>query len=123
MADKICSFKGIVVAKKANFFIVKIDSTDIDFFPTPIGKGYGIDLGFTMAIKKRFKFGLSVNNIGFINYVGNLYTLKDTLFDEFNADGIENLKAISIIKEFVKDDGFISWSGKEKKNNRITNGF
>ena len=29
MADKICSFKGIVVAKKANFFIVKIDSTDI----------------------------------------------------------------------------------------------
>jgi hypothetical protein len=60
---------------------------------SPVGQGYGIDLGITGTILDILKVGVSVVNIGAITYNKNTYQVKDTTITTMNyspstADGL-----------------------------------
>ena len=53
---------------------------------SPVGQGYGIDLGVTGTILENLKIGVSVVNIGSILYNKNTLAVKDTSFSTLKFD-------------------------------------
>ncbi|NNE56420.1 MAG: hypothetical protein HKN32_10395, partial [Flavobacteriales bacterium] len=46
---------------------------------TPVGIGFGIDLGVSFAYRDKFKLSMSLTDIGSMTWDGNVYTLNDIL--------------------------------------------
>lgn len=55
-----------------------------------VGDGFGFDLGFSFLIYKKLRVGLAVNDIGSINWNGNLYAGNNTSVWKINSAGITN---------------------------------
>ncbi|HSY60315.1 MAG TPA: DUF5723 family protein [Cytophaga sp.] len=61
-------------------------------FLSPVGQGFGFDIGATAEIYEKIKIGVSLVNVGGIKYTKNTYEVKDTTihelkFDPSTADG------------------------------------
>jgi len=59
---------------------------------SPVGQGFGFDIGGTAEIYEKIKIGISLVNVGGIKYTKNTYEVKDTTiynlkFDPSTADG------------------------------------
>lgn len=78
-------------------------------FPKPAGTGFGVDLGLSMIIKERWRFGASVCNIGSITWKGNNYTASDGSLIDLATSGLENYNIINGIEDFVTNSGFLEW--------------
>ncbi len=70
-----------------------------------IGNGYGFDLGLTLSIKQKYKFGVSAVNLGSVTYTKNVYSIQDTLINKVVFNETEGFKGVGEI---------ISWKGEEK---------
>jgi hypothetical protein len=77
--------------------------------PKAAGKGFGVDLGMSMIIRKKWKVGASVCNIGSINWTGNVYTAGDGSLIDLATNGLENYDIIHGIEDFVTNSGFLNW--------------
>lgn len=53
---------------------------------SPVGKGFGFDIGATAEIYEKIKIGISLVNVGGIKYTENTYEVKDTLIKALNYD-------------------------------------
>jgi len=53
---------------------------------TPLGHGFGFDLGVTAEFYDKLKVGASIVNIGSINYTSNTYKIVDTTIHAINYD-------------------------------------
>jgi hypothetical protein len=79
--------------------------------PSPVGQGWGADLGFNAVIGNKLKLGLAITNIGSITWDGNVYTGRDTLlFDTDNA-GLESYNIFQEMGDIVGDDGLLKMTG------------
>jgi hypothetical protein len=70
-----------------------------------IGKGYGFDLGVTLLIKQRYKFGIAATNFGSVTYDKNVYSLKDTVIATVEYNEKEGFKSVGDIAV---------WEGRKK---------
>lgn len=83
-----------------------------------VGNGFGIDIGFTFLIKEKLKIGVALNDIGFINWNGNVYQGNNVLVYQIETSGMTNYNIFSQGELIVADNkpGDPSmWTGLEKK--------
>ena len=84
-------------------------------FPEPAGKGVGFDFGLNFIYDNKLKVGLAVNNIGSINWTGNVFTAEDdTLFD-MQSGGFDNYNIFDQASNIDADAGSFSWEGNKAK--------
>ncbi|MFN8415046.1 MAG: DUF5723 family protein [Cytophagaceae bacterium] len=63
---------------------------------TPAGQGVGADIGITGVFKETIKFGVSIVNIGSINYNNNTVRIRDTAFTEveYHKEALKNFNEL-----------------------------
>ncbi|MFI5252767.1 MAG: DUF5723 family protein [Bacteroidota bacterium] len=84
---------------RANTPDVNTDSTKFSAFPSPAGKGFGIDFGMNGELRKGLRVAFSITDIGSINWTENTkQTVANTSFSSTNP-------------------------GNPQDNQQITNGF
>ncbi len=77
--------------------------------PGSAGHGFGMDLGLSMMIRNKWKFGASVCNIGSITWTGNVYTAGGGSLIDMATAGLENYNIINGLEEFVTNTGLLHW--------------
>ena len=81
-----------------------------------VGSGFGFDLGLNLELEHRFRLGLSVVDIGFLTFDGNVYTASDTAVFDTKTVGIDSYNIFGNLDAFVGDDGMFKWAGEEERN-------
>ncbi|MHC1708494.1 MAG: DUF5723 family protein [Bacteroidales bacterium] len=102
---------------------------DVDYgTPTPsqiegkglkkVGSGFGIDLGATFVFKKNLKASIAINDIGSINWDGNVYEGQEVRVWKIETSGIDNYNIFEqgdlIITDNAPNDNG-EWEGLENK--------
>ncbi len=102
---------------------------DVDYdAPTPsqvsgnglkrVGDGIGFDIGFTFLIKNKLKLALALNDIGFINWNGNVYKGNNTSVWKIETSGMHNYNVFEqgelITTDNAPNDPNL-WDGLESK--------
>jgi hypothetical protein len=81
---------------------------------TPVGNGFGIDLGATFVFKKKLTIAASVTDIGKMTWDGNVYELKNITLTNFTTSGFENIDIVNQIQNLNGADGLLDWKGSQK---------
>ncbi|MBP8822517.1 MAG: hypothetical protein KBH07_02600 [Flavobacteriales bacterium] len=84
------------------------------FSPKPAGQGFGMDVGLSMIVHKRWRLGASVCNIGSITWTGNVYTASDGSLVDLAISGLENYNLIDGLEDFVTNSGFLKWEEDQR---------
>ncbi|WPO34695.1 DUF5723 family protein [Flammeovirgaceae bacterium SG7u.111] len=82
--------------------------------PNPVGKGYGLDFGITMRIKRNLYVGLAITNLGNIKWDGNVYEVTDGKLVQFAGAGFDNYNLLASSQgafQFAGDKSPFSWEG------------
>jgi hypothetical protein len=85
------------------------------WFPQPVGKGWGFDLGFNAVIKNKLKIGIAVTNVGSITWDGNVYTAQDTLLIDTQDAGLESYNIGTQLGDLAGNNGIFQWNGLTTK--------
>ncbi len=83
-----------------------------------VGTGWGVDVGFTFLIKQKVRIGVALNDIGSINYNGNVYEGQDVDVYQIETAGMNNYNIFTQGQLIVADNkpGDPSmWVGKESR--------
>ena len=83
---------------------------------SPSGHGFGIDVGGTIELFQNLKLALAINDIGFVQWKGNIYKGKDTLVNNVTTNGFNSYQFINEAKKLISDKGLFTWEGIDKKN-------
>lgn len=86
---------------------------------TPVGKGWGVDLGATLVVKQKLLLSASITDIGRIKWTGNLYELNNQLFTEFTDDGAETNNLVSELLNFASPTSVFEWTGTEERTTKL----
>jgi hypothetical protein len=70
-----------------------------------IGKGFGFDIGLTLSLRQKYKFGVSAVNMGSVTYQKNVYALQDSAISTVVFNEKSGFKGIGEI---------VSWKGESK---------
>ncbi len=83
-----------------------------------VGSGFGIDLGATFVYKKTLKASIAVNDIGSINWNGNVYEGQEVRVWKIETPGIDNYNIFEqgelILTDNAPNDNG-EWQGLENK--------
>ncbi len=79
--------------------------------PSTVGSGFGIDLGANFKFKDKLRVGVAVNDIGSVNWSGNVYRAIDTLVFDLRNDGANSLNVLAEIEQFNGKDGAFKQEG------------
>lgn len=82
---------------------------------TPVGDGFGVDLGFTAEVADKFRVAFSVTDIGSINFDGNVYSTRDTIVFDTETDGINSYNVFQNYDVFAGRDGVFQWIGEKER--------
>lgn len=77
---------------------------------TPIGQGYGADVGLTFK-SKAFSLGVSVIDIGEMRYDGNVFSAADTIVNGLGTTGFGNYNLFEQAPKLSGDGNYFVWSG------------
>jgi hypothetical protein len=82
------------------------------------GSGFGVDLGITIRILNMIKVSLAIDDIGSINWTGNVYQVNNVSVYKMTSPGILNYNIFNA-GQFIKTDGLPgdsnSWGGLKSK--------
>jgi hypothetical protein len=92
-------------------------------FPRAAGRGWGFDVGFSAIIADRYKLGLSVTNVGAINWRGNAYSVSDGLLQTIATNGLDNYNFFGGIDEFVGSSGLLEWRPDASRSIALPSSF
>jgi hypothetical protein len=56
----------------------------------PVGSGVGFDIGFSGIVGSKFKWGLSIKDIGQVKWTGNVFKANDEPFVDMMSNGIDS---------------------------------
>jgi hypothetical protein len=82
-------------------------------FLTPVGKGLGFDIGVAVDLGERLTAGLSVIDIGTVNYDLNSLAFTDVIVDTVRFDGVESTGVFDVIQSVLKGEEVIAYDGLE----------
>ncbi|MBP8754501.1 MAG: hypothetical protein KBF51_11095 [Chitinophagales bacterium] len=80
----------------------------------PVGKGLGFDLGANITLFKDLDVGISVVNIGTMNYTANLISFNDFVLDTVSFSGLDNTNPVDMMYDIVNEENLIQYNGIEK---------
>lgn len=91
-----------------------------------VGDGFAFDLGISMLLFKKLRVGLAVNDIGSINWNGNVYSGNNTSVWKINSSGITNFNIFEQGKliqsnNAPNDPGL--WQGLANKKTELSTNF
>jgi len=90
---------------------------------TPVGNGFGFDLGVAAEISEQFRVSASVVDIGSILFDGNVYTSNDTIVFDVETQGIDSYNVFTNYDSFAGDDGVFEWNGEEERRVNLPTQF
>lgn len=79
--------------------------------PTSVGSGFGFDLGLNFKYKEKLKVGVAVNDIGSVNWNGNVYSAQDTIVFDIRNDGFNSLNVLAEAEKLSGKDGLFKQEG------------
>lgn len=83
-------------------------------FAKSVGSGFGFDLGINMVIKRNLYIGAAINNIGSINWDGNVYDLTDGKLVSLEGTGFNTYNILTNAQSALQFAGDLSpfkWEG------------
>jgi len=80
-----------------------------------VGSGIAFDLGATVELFKKLRIGAAVNDIGSINWTGNVYNVKDTTLNMVYNKGFYSYNIIHEMKDLIQDSSVFRWDGEQSK--------
>jgi hypothetical protein len=86
---------------------------------TPVGKGWGVDLGATVVVKQKLLLSASITDIGRIKWTGNLYELNNQLFTDFTDDGAETNNLVNELLNFASPTSVFEWTGTSERTTKL----
>ena len=89
--------------------------TGKEFFKSPVGTGYGFDLGVNLTLFNKIHLAASVANLGSMTYTGNVYRVIDTLVVEYNQDGLDDINITGAPAELLEDAGLLAIEGQSDR--------
>ena len=94
------------------------------FIPDPVGKGFGLDIGFNLRYRDKLTFGVAVTNIGSITWDGNVFTAKDTILSDLGTTddpgrGFDSYNIFAEAEKISGDEGLFKWQSLEKKKVKL----
>jgi len=82
-------------------------------FLTPVGKGFGFDIGVSADFGERITAALSVVDIGNVDYTLNALAFADVIIDTLEFNGIESTEPFDVLSAILKDEEIIAYDGVE----------
>lgn len=93
------------------------------FFRSPVGEGWGFDVGANARILKIFHVAASITNIGQMTYTGNVYEAVDTALVSFSRPGLNSLNIAETVPELIEESGLIKIQGKASHTVKLPGTF
>lgn len=100
-----------------------LPATGATFFKSPVGTGYGLDVGVNLTLFNKLHVASSITNVGEMTYTGNLYTVKDTLVVSYTQDGMDDLDFSSAPKELLEESGLLQIEGASERKVKLPGQF
>lgn len=79
-----------------------------------VGSGFEVDMGLSMVIADKVKFGVSYVDLGSMKWNGNVYTSPDSTVNGLDENGFDNYNIFDQADEFISDVGIFEWTGVSK---------
>ena len=94
------------------------------FFPNPVGHGVGFEFGLSMELRKRWRIGASLTDIGSISYESNSYTADDSPLRSLSTRGFTNFNFFQDPKQFESFNlELVKWNGKKEMTQSLPSKF
>lgn len=82
-----------------------------NFWRSPVGYGYGFDVGVNISLFNKLHLAASVTNVGQMKYTGNVFRGTDTLVIDYQALGLEDMNISNSIPELLEETGLFKLQG------------
>ncbi|MGC8864943.1 MAG: DUF5723 family protein [Bacteroidales bacterium] len=80
--------------------------------PRPVGRGFGLDLGFSAQIANQVRLGFSINDIGGLKWDGNVYRASyEAQIKKITTTGLGNEQLPDVFEAIVIEDELFKWEG------------
>ncbi len=76
----------------------------------PVGTGWGMDVGVTVRYQK-FSLGMSVVDIGQIQWDGNVFVAKDTILNGMSSTGFDSYNIFEEAPKITGEGNYFKWEG------------
>ncbi len=76
-------------------FIQNATNLNKFFGAEPVGKGFGLDFGVNLVIKRNLYLGFAVTNLGAINWESNTFKLQNDKLQEIQGVGLNNYNLLA----------------------------
>lgn len=86
---------------------------------TPVGRGYGIDLGTTVIIKDKIFISAAVTDIGQMRWDGNVYGLNDITISDYANAGLNSLDLYEQFAALSGGQGLVTWKGEQSLTTKL----
>ncbi|MCB0760464.1 MAG: hypothetical protein KDC12_03000 [Flavobacteriales bacterium] len=86
---------------------------------TPVGQGFGFDVGASMVIKEKLFVALSLTDIGRMTWDGNVYKLNDFDVTSLTNNGLETNSILDQLETLTDPDGLLQWEGSTKVTTKL----
>lgn len=100
-----------------------IPSTGATFFKSPVGTGYGLDVGVNATLFNKLHVAASITNVGEMKYTGNLYTVTDTLVVSYSQKGLQELDFSAAPRELLEENGLLKIQGASERKVNLPGQF
>lgn len=92
-----------------------LPETGEQFFKSPVGVGYGFDVGVNATLFNKIHLAASVTNVGSMTYTGNVYRVVDTLVVSYDQDGLDNMNISEAPAEMLEEAGLLNIQGETER--------
>ncbi len=77
----------------------------------PVGQGYGFDFGTTWVYRRKYRFALSVLDVGSITWKGNVYAAEDYIMNGVSSAGFNSYNIFSEAQKITGNGSYFKWAG------------
>lgn len=84
----------------------------------PVGTGFGFDIGFSGSISNKFNWSLAINDIGSVNWHGNVFKGDDVFFTDIDGTGINSFNLFTEAPDIEGIAGF-DWVNMEPAKKQL----
>lgn len=79
--------------------------------PSAVGSGFGWDIGLNFQFKNKLFIGAAINDIGSVNWNGNVYSALDTILFDIENDGFNSLNILTEVENLSGEQGIFKEEG------------
>lgn len=89
---------------------------------SPVGTGWGLDLGVTVEIDQ-WSLSVSVVDMGKFTFDGNVFNARDTILNGLSSSGFDSYNIFNEAQKITGDGEFFSWEGLQSTSTELPTRF